>query len=144
MQSRGKLHLNFDKSHLEGVPSQDVWKVWPEVKTLIGPAVETMGTHGVEDVHKLIMDRDWQLWISRGKTIEAACITQINDLPKIKICRIVLVAGTNMDSWLHFEEHIAEWAKSQGCKKLVGELRKGWQRKLKHWIFGNIVAERKI
>ena len=93
MQSadRKTLHLNWEKSRLEAIPGPEVWRVWPEVKKLLAPAVKRMETHAEIDVLRNLLERDWQLWISRnGSKVEAACITQINACPKMKICRILL------------------------------------------------------
>ncbi len=140
------LHLKWpNSSRLEGVQSKDIDSVWEEVRQIITPHVIRLGTHGLADVLENLKCRDWQLWVSQTeKNIEAVCITQINVFPKMKVCRVLLVAGEHMDNWLPFEDIIAEWAEMQGCKKLVGELRKGWSRKLTNWTFGNIVAERKL
>jgi len=131
-------------ARLEGVPKEQVYVVWGEVRKIIRPHIEALETHTICDVLDNLLNRDWQLWLAHDDGIKAVCITQIQVYPRQKRCRIMLVAGEGMDGWLPFEEAIADWARTQGCDKLVGELRKGWQRKLKHWKFMNIVAERKL
>jgi hypothetical protein len=132
-----------DERQLVGISADKVGMIWPTIKPLMLDAVTEMGTHEIEDVLAAIIQRDWQLWLSvRSHIIEAVCITQINVCPKIKVCRIVLVVGDGMKDWVHLEDGIADWAKGQGCCKVVGELRPGWKKILPHWSFGNIVAER--
>lgn len=132
-------------SHLEGVQSSEVGAIWHDVEPVLYPVIERMGTHNMSDVLENIILRDWQLWLSwhDGK-IEAACLTTIHLLPRMKTCRILAVAGKDLDNWLQFEDILVEWAKSKKCDILAGELRPGWKRKLDNWTFGNVVAERNL
>ena len=113
---------------VEGVPFDLVHTVWEDVRELLIPAMERSGGRLDESsVLKSLLKREMQLWIAPG----GAMVTQIATYPTGLKAAILLLAGGEMDKWLHFLPEIEDWARHAGCD--VCELprgRKGWTKML--------------
>jgi len=106
--------------------------VWPEVKKLIGPAVQLTGEYSLFHVYDYIDRRTWQLWVyDKGEGIEAAFTLEVINYPLKKTIRIIHAGGSNLDLWrdqiLVALEDYAFQIKADTID-LVG--RKGWIKKL--------------
>lgn len=116
-------------SRLCGVPSDHIDDCWPEVRPWIeiglGYSDNKYSTHSI---YRSLKNKDMQLWVSVNDDVEAVCVTQIDCHPNKKTCLIFLVAGRNMDNWLHFSNVIETWAKSQGCQSIECYGRPGWEK----------------
>lgn len=81
------------------------------------------------DIYALLLRRQLQLWVVRcGAETRACGVTRIEDYPRARVCGMLLVAGKEMDSWLHFDKDIEAWAREQGCTAMEGPGRRGWER----------------
>lgn len=81
------------------------------------------GTHTLEDVADALEAGDAQIW----KNGDAVAITEINQSPQKRTCRIWLAAG-EMDALVKLTERIEGWAKDEGCDQMALVGRKGWER----------------
>jgi len=135
MQSRAKLHLNFGESRLEGIQACRVDETWHLVADLLQPAIDRMGgTHDAHDIKKALVNRDMQLWVSwRDQKIEAALVTEICVAPHKKVCRYVLVGGSYLKNWVHFDKELSQWAKAQGCCRMFSGMRPGFAKELEQF-----------
>lgn len=75
-----------------------------------------------------IASRDMQLWGVRidGRTV-GAVVTEVYG----ETCAMPYVAGERIAEWLHLLSVIEAWAKANGCTRLEGNGRAGWERMLK-------------
>jgi len=83
----------------------------------------TGGTHSVADIAAGIESGAYQMWTSPN----AIGITEVVQHPQLKECNLFLAAGDagEMEQVL---PHIEEWAKKQGCDRMIMVGRKGWLR----------------
>jgi hypothetical protein len=84
------------------------------------------GTHGIEDVARLIEEGRAHFWPGR----RCAVVTELYDYPRLKACNIWLLGG-ELKELLALEPVIAAWARAQGCSRVLGGgPRAGWRRAL--------------
>lgn len=81
------------------------------------------GTHTFGDVVDALVSGEMQLWA----TDSAAVVTELQVFPQRKACNFFL-AGGDMNQLAHFQRVIGEWAKAQGCQRLIITGRRGWER----------------
>lgn len=123
-------------TQLTTVPADDLDLVWPHIETLVERA--TASSHGREtafDIRRSIRARDCQLWMAWNDGPEAICITQIEDHPRKKVCRIRIAVGENMAAWVEYMRDLTAWAKAVGCSGIIAEARPGWERVLRPYGF---------
>lgn len=92
-------------------------------------------THGeISHLDLLVrcLERDIQLWmIYDGQRIVGAGTTEIVLYPRMKVCRIITLAGAEFDEWAGYaQDVIGAWAKEQGCEAMEAYTRKGFVPKL--------------
>ena len=87
-----------------------------------------------------------QLWLlTRGDvTIVAAGVTSMSALRSGKALKIEHFGGSSMGDWLYLLEEIEAFAKSQGCKKVMWEGRRGWTRLLADYEVTAWVMEKRL
>ena len=87
-----------------------------------------------------------QLWLlTRGDvTIIAAGITTMFVLRSGPALKIEHFGGGFMGEWLHLLEEVENYARSQGCRKVMWEGRKGWIRLLADYDVTAWVMEKRL
>lgn len=117
---------------LHGVLYRNVPSVWPVVLPMVEKAIEyAHGELEADDVLNALLNRDMQLWVVLdGRVVRAVTITEISSFPRLKVCRVLMVAGDEMDKWVDLVDVIEKWAMSQGCKRLESYNRPGITRKM--------------
>lgn len=95
--------------------------------TLLRQLNEALATNGtthdfVDHVVPRVLDGRAQFWQLR----DGAVVTEINTYPLLSECNWWLVAGHLPDCMAMFPE-IEEWARRQGCSRMVGVGRAGWK-----------------
>ena len=128
------------RSRLFGVLSNSIPEYWPEVSPFIQKAlVYGDGKYDLRYIYESLLSRKMQLWVSLtgdhvtgDHEVEACGITEIVHYPLKCVCNVFLIAGRNMENWLHFEENIESWAKENGCKSIECHGRPGWE-KIVNW-----------
>jgi hypothetical protein len=71
----------------------------------------------------------WVAWDDDARRVDAAIVTEIINYPRLSECRIWLVGGRRMKTWVdaaHAE--IEAFARQHGCAFLTGGMRRGWLR----------------
>ena len=82
------------------------------------------GTHGIDDVARLIADGKAHFWPGR----RCAVVTEFYDYPRLKACNLWLLGG-ELKELLAMRPAIEAWALSQGCVRILGGgPRRGWAR----------------
>lgn len=84
----------------------------------------------------------WLVLDAEGKPI-AVMLTQLVVMRSGLCCRLSTVAGSDMESWSHLHEKIEEYARAEGCVKiLLGDTRDGWKRVLPGYEKTGITLEK--
>lgn len=97
---------------------------WARCRPWIKAALDKgLGFETIEDVERLIRDCVYQFW--PGK--RAAAITQIVPYARAKVL-IVRTGGGDLAELIEMEKEFCRFARANGCSKIMGEGREGWQR----------------
>ena len=124
----------MNEYNIKGIPHDGVPSLWRFAEPFIKRALDhTFGELGADDIQAACMSRDMQLWmIAKGNRVVGAGTTMIIPYPKMKVCRIVTLAGTEFDAWKDMAHAFIEiWADVQmGCEDVECYVRKGFVPKL--------------
>lgn len=118
-----------------GLASQHIDRYWRFIEPVLAKVIEDHG-HGelaIEQIKDHLDKREMQLWIVVENDLpKAYAVTRVIDYPLLRACRVVLLQGTDFDSWIAtLLARLAPWARSLGCSRLEACGRSGWRRKLK-------------
>lgn len=109
-----------------GIDKDQVLSVWHKIDHHIARALERgLGEWEPGDILSALLLRDMQLW--SAEDLSAVAVTQIVNYPQVKICDVVLLAGSGLADWKG-NLIIENWAKQNGCSFLRCYGRRGWAR----------------
>lgn len=128
------------------VPSFRVPLVWDDIATHIKEILDlNLNRFSADDLYLELLRRKMQLWlIRRGKKILMVGVTVIRVYPTCKAANVIGISGTDIDSWIRFEQDLLKWARGEGCIGIEVVARKGWTRKLRGWKELGVVLSREI
>lgn len=127
------------------VPRENCAEVWPGVAKMIEEAYKFADENVPPDTLDQLRSGHRQLWIVwDGRTVLSAALTRINVQRSGLACQIAACGGTQGDRWIHLIKRIEDWAKAEGCRKMVIEGRMGWERKLLGYHRVRVVLEREL
>lgn len=88
-----------------------------------------------------------QLWLIRDdKVIKGVVITQITT-DAARVAEVAVVAGEDMDSWLHLIDDLEHWARKEHCVAMIATAaRGGWAKVLRQrgWASPAVLMERRL
>ena len=101
---------------------------WIRCRPFVEAALERAGgTHGVEDVARLIGEGRAHFWPGR----RCAVVTEFYDYPRLRACNFWLLGG-ELKELMRMRPAIEAWARAQGCTRVLGGgPRRGWARLLR-------------
>lgn len=114
---------------LRGIPQQGVEGIWRFAEPFIKRALDhTFGEVSIEDMKRLCLSRDMQLWmVLKDNRVVGAGTTMIIYHPQMKVCRIVALSGTEFKQWKDVAHMGIElWAAEQGCVAVECYVRRGF------------------
>jgi hypothetical protein len=84
------------------------------------------------------------LWIAADENnrILMALTTSLEQRPSGLSCRLVANGGSDLDQWKGLMPNIEEYARSQGCTKIVFDGRQGWARVFTDFAVKKVTLER--
>ena|SRR5690606_217930 len=115
--------MNVELVHPDLIPG-----IWGEVRGDVLKALEYTDNWNERAILQSLLAYPPTMHLWRCE--KAVCVTHFSTYPTRRVCGLLLVAGQDRESWLHFQETIGRWAKENGCAELVGYARKGWLRVL--------------
>lgn len=85
------------------------------------------------------------LWLLiKDNIMVGAGTTAIFEMVSGRLCKIEHFAGSGMDEWSHLRTVIEEYAKREGCARVMCEGRPGWQRILTDYEVTAVVLEKRL
>ena len=109
------------------VPAPLVARVWPKAAKLLAPAISWGPCPAnLDQVYEDLQARVAQLWLVDG----GAIVTETYETDEGEICRVAY-AGGSLEAGLKGLPTIEDWARRNGCTKMIVEGRKGWARALR-------------
>jgi hypothetical protein len=107
--------------------------IWPKAWSLLAPAVDRWrGRYDQETLCAIIEADDMRLWVAaESGGIVAAIVTSVTKSPTgLMSCHLEVAGGSDLARMAKCAELIGQWAQSVGCKFLVCQGRKGWEKVL--------------
>lgn len=118
--------------HLICVAPADVIKVWPLVRDLIDEAYAHAGEITPSDLPQWLSDGKGQLWLSvEGEKIVAAMTTSLVPMRNGLGLRMICCGGSRLDLWKECHKQIEDFARIEGCDRIISDGRPGWSRVLR-------------
>jgi hypothetical protein len=105
---------------------------WPMVGGYIDAAIDE--ELELSDVYEKLMNETMALLVVSDNGIQAACVVEFIDYPKINAMRVVALGGENMKKWLsQLVEFLDTWAVDQKIDRIEQCGRHGWMRVLNEY-----------
>jgi hypothetical protein len=113
------------------VQVKDIDLVWHVVQPMLQPAIDlNEGDFDADHVYENLHKETMQLFLGYNtEDIIYAAITEICPYQHNRALRIVLMGGTNINSWVD-TDIFENFGKLQGCNRIEIVGRKGWIKKL--------------
>ena len=120
----------MDEPVITMIYSSNVPPVWSECEPLLKEAIESFGTHTIEDVYKGIMGGKAQLWVQWSGKVDAVVVTEFVDYPKGLWFRFWLAGALKGSQvlWQKFFDTLYEFAKKSRCAGIEDCGRIGWEK----------------
>ena len=113
-------------------------KFWPEVKPLIEEALLGDDRLTIEEIKKELDENTMQLWGIHDGILRAVMVTTMVDYLNVRAVRVVTVTGKDCEQWLDVLIHtISEWGGEHGAHILEFTGRKGWEKVLTKYGWGD-------
>lgn len=121
---------------LAAIGPRDLPAWWPRLLPLVQKWIARGdGEWAIPEVYDAITARDLQCWVAlKEGEPTALALTELWNSRKRKYCQVVALAAKGddeLDAWLTFHVDIEAWAKQNGCDRVRGDGRLGWERALK-------------
>ena len=107
-------------------------RFWDAAKEYLKDAIAlNRGEFDLEDIHKLILEKKMQLWGIHDGELKAVMVTEVIEYPRQKRVRVVLIGGSEMDTWLEVAvEAMDRFKELNGADGIEILGRKGWVKTL--------------
>ena len=109
--------------------SGEIEDVWHRVRPHIKRALDRGSNYTLDEIHRGLQSRKFQLWCWQGEDIYAALVTAIQESKGVKFCLYLALGGSKMNEWGDLQPVVEDWAKSKGCTEVRVYGRSGWGRK---------------
>lgn len=129
------------------VPPEDVRKLWPGlVHDMVDAGFAAFDCPMPVDILEQFKYGTRLLWLAvdPAERIIAAMTTQLYDMRSGKVCKVLECGGEKMRTWLHLRAGIEEYAKREGCGRVIVEGRGGWARLLPDYRMIGVTLEKRI
>lgn len=133
--------VTFGDVRLEDVPA-----FWPLVEGFIAAACDYAdGDTDIEHERDGVHAGDKRLWVAHdGVSVLAAVTTEILDMPRQRICLILMAGGHPQVPWSWVAAQIEEYAAAQGCSRSRVIGRRGWERKLPDYRIVAVIFSKEL
>jgi hypothetical protein len=132
---------------IEGIRREWVDQYWPIVKPWIAMALEEVGSLlTLPEIKKRLDSRNMQMWVAWAESQpRIVVISEVYDTAAGLTCALPVVGGSDLASCIDDLVVIEMWAREQGCVRLTGEGRVGWERALKPhgWRVQSVQVEKR-
>jgi hypothetical protein len=128
------------------IPPTDVWKIWPGVSGLIDAGYAASDVPMPNDILDQLRSGTMLLWLAVDEEgqITAAMLTQLFEMRTGKMCKMMECGGDRLREWKHLRAEIEQYAKREGCDRVLVEGRPGWARVLTDYTTIAVVLEKRI
>lgn len=123
---------------------------WEEIKELISSACRYNNPRtSADDYRQDLESGKKQLWLavetsSLSHEILGLAITSIDDYRQMRCGSIWVCTGKQLNKWLHFIYEIENWARQQGCKRMINYARPGFERLINGYTKTHVILEKDL
>jgi hypothetical protein len=122
-----------------------VHEIWPKVSPLIFVAMKRGGLGSFKVVEKETLNGNYLLWLAMdGNKLFGAAITSLEKTEWNKSCVIVACGGQDVANWIGCIDKIQDYAKAEGCDRVLIYGRQGWEHMLPSYRPKRVVLERAL
>jgi hypothetical protein len=129
------------------MPPEEVYKIWAgTVHDLIDAGFAASDMVMPADILEQLKYGTRLLWlaITPEAVIVAAMLTQLFDMRTSKVCKLMECGGSRLHEWSRFRAQIEQYAKAEGCDRVMVEGRVGWAVVLKDYRVTGVILEKRI
>lgn len=129
------------------IPPEEVYKIWPgTVHDLIDAGFASSDVPMPMDLAEQLKYGTRLLWLvlTGDSVVVAAMLTQLFEMRSGKVCKMMECGGSRMAEWKHFRGQIEQYAKAEGCDRVLVEGRRGWAAALDDYRITAVVLEKRI
>jgi hypothetical protein len=120
---------------------------WPALRGMIDVGYAAGGDFMPEDLPNQITEGKVLLWIAvddETAVVHAAMTTELIPMRCGLVCWMGQCAGDRMRDWSKFHTQIEEYARDEGCVKVVLKGRRGWERILDGYKIRTVTLEKAL
>lgn len=132
---------------LQCIPPHEVRKIWPgAVHDMIDAGFAAFDVPLPTDILEQLKYGTRLLWIAveDDATIIAAALTQLFPMRSGMVCKVLECGGDHMREWIGLRVQIEQYAKDEGCARVLIEGRPGWARMLPDYATIGVTLEKRI
>lgn len=121
--------------------------IWDRVSDMIDIGYSVGDDFMPKDILEQIRYGQIVLWIAIDEdtgNILAAMTTELVPMRSGLVCWMCQCAGDRMQDWARFHVQIEEYAKAEGCVRVVLKGRRGWERVLEGYKVRTVTLEKAI
>jgi len=130
------------------IPADSVELIWPgKVHDLIDSAFAASNLAMPTDILDQLRSGSRQLWlgVTEDAAIVAAATTQIFEMREGRACKLLECgATTGLHNLAALRAGIEQYAKHNGCDRMLLEGRRGWERAAPDYVVTGIILEKRI
>jgi hypothetical protein len=129
------------------IPPADVHKIWDgTVRDMIDLGFGASDMLMPADILDQLAAGTRLLWVAcdYDARIVAAMLTQLFEMRSGLVCKMMECGGSHLSDWVHFRFAIEQYAKREGCSRVLVEGRPGWAGVLKDYRTIGVVLEKRI
>src|ERR1700680_125027 len=129
------------------VEPQMASNIWPRVRSMIDTGYAAGDNFMPEDILEKVRYGQILLWIAIDEEsghIHAAMTTELVSMRCGLVCWMGQCSGDRMQDWSKFHGLIEEYAKDEGCVKVILQGRRGWEAKLDGFKIRTVQLEKML
>jgi len=118
--------------------------IWDRVRPMIEAGYAAADEFMPEDMLDRLVGAKVQLWGAIGDRgdIFAVLTTELVPMRSGLVCWMCQCAGERLGEWREFHRKVEDYARAEGCVKVVLRGRVGWQRALDGYQVRNVQLEK--
>ena len=126
------------------VPPQDLPEAWPRYRKLLLDVLDRgEKAYSEADILTLLLTGRWGLMVSERGTVDAICVFEIVDFPRLRRLLLRYAAGDG-DLMLDAAPWLEKQARAAGCHEVEIYGRKGWERRLPEWDHRGVILRKEL
>lgn len=134
------------KNEVDGLICCDparIQEVWPIVFDMIDSAYAAFDDPLPDGLKQMMIDGRQLLWLFvEGGRVRAVLTTALIQKRSGLVCQMVACGGARMDLWKRCHKQIEDYARAEGCYKVITKGRQGWARVLHGYRLTRISLEK--